>query len=85
MKKTLRKPARASAKNRKQTFRTFLARNRSSEPLISAFLKEVKQEPPGELDSWKDVRSYLHAIGAAQESYVGARLAWRDFVKARDA
>jgi hypothetical protein len=62
------------------SFRKFLARKRSTDPLVSAFLHEIRRNPLRDFDSWRAVRLYLNATSAPAEMFVVVRLAWREYV-----
>jgi hypothetical protein len=85
MRRAINKPASSPQRRRAESFGKYLERLRSTDPLVSTFLRAARRTPVGDVDSWADVRAYLNGAGAASEVYVGARRAWREYAIAQRA
>ena len=64
------------------SFREFALRLGSEDPLIQAFVNHATASGLPRLSSWADVRTHLNSVGADQDTFVGARLAWREYALA---
>lgn len=64
------------------SFREFALRLRSEDALIQEFVNYATANGLPRLSSWADLRTHLNSVGADQGTFIGARLAWREYALA---
>jgi hypothetical protein len=64
------------------SFREFALRLGSEDQLVQEFVSYATANGLPRLSSWAEVRTHLNSVGADQGTFIGARLAWREYALA---
>ena len=60
-------------------FREFVLGLKTTDPFVQTFIAHATDNSLPRLSSWSEVRTHLNRVGADQNAFVGARLAWREY------
>jgi hypothetical protein len=63
----------------KRPFGEFVLGLETSNALVQTFIDHTRLISLPSLFTWSEVRSHLNRVGADQSTFIGARLAWREY------